>query len=283
MTIAPTTSAASSLTDWLNRHWLLLFNIVVGVWVLLPWLAPVLMAIGFEPGARLIYKVYTFFCHQLPQRSYFLFGPKLMVPLDEITAVWPYTDFFRLRQFIGAPEMGYKVAWSDRMVSFYTPLFLGGLLMAMTRWLRQRRLGLATVASGWKPLSIIWFILALTPIAIDGVTHTISDALSFGGGFRDTNLWLAELTNFAFAPTFYAGDALGSFNWWMRLLTGLLGGFAIIWFTLPYLEERRKHEYQFEMGAGFVVDFNVNCYCLRSFLIPFRQERNRRSDSFRYR
>lgn len=232
MTTATTTPAASSLTDWLNRHWLLLFNVIVGLWVLLPWLAPIFMAIGFEPGAKLIYKIYTFFCHQLPQRSYFLFGPKLMVPLDEINAVWPYTDFFRLRQFIGTPEMGYKVAWSDRMVSFYTPLLLGGLLLAATR---RRRSGIAL--SGWRPLSAFWLILALTPIAIDGITHTISDALNFGGGFRDTNLWLAQLTNFAFAPTFYAGDALGSFNWWMRLLTGLLGGFAIIFFALPYLEE----------------------------------------------
>jgi hypothetical protein len=36
--------------------------------------------------------------------------------------------------------------------------------------------------------------------------------------------------------TFYAGDALGSFNSWMRLITGLLGGLGIAWFAFPHLE-----------------------------------------------
>jgi hypothetical protein len=29
-----------------------------------------------------------------------------------------------LRQFVGNPEMGWKVAWSDRMVSLYGGIFL---------------------------------------------------------------------------------------------------------------------------------------------------------------
>jgi hypothetical protein len=65
----------------------------------------------------------------------------------------------------------------------------------------------------------------------------ISDAISFWDGFRYTNAWLAALTNNAFAPTFYAGDALGSFNWWMRLLTGLLAGFTTVWIVFPSLED----------------------------------------------
>ncbi len=220
-----------------SEHWLLIFNIIVGLWVLLPWLAPVLMVGGAESVASLIYRIYSALCHQLPERSYFLFGPHLMLPMSDINAVWPFTDFFRLRQFIGTPELGYKVAWSDRMVSFYTPFFGGGLLMAISRWQRRKRLGQQDAPSGWKPMPLFWWILALAPIAIDGFTHMVSDAINFGGGFRDTNAWLAALTNNAFAPTFYADDALGSFNWWMRLFTGLLAGFATVWFTFPYLEE----------------------------------------------
>ncbi len=213
----------------ISRHWLLIAAIILGGWVLLPWLAPVLMAAGLEKGARLIYAVYSTQCHQLPQRSYFLFGPRLMVPIADITADWPYTDHFQLRQFIGTPELGYKVAWSDRMVSLYTPLFLGTLLLAARR--RDYQTG------GWQPLRLRWFVLALIPLALDGVTHLISDAISFWNGFRYTNAWLAMLTNNAFAPTFYAGDTTGSFNWWMRLLTGLLAGFAIVGLIYPYLEE----------------------------------------------
>ena len=220
----------------LSRHWLLIAVLALGLWVLLPWLAPALMAAGLERGARLIYTFYSFQCHQLPQRSYFLFGPRLMYPMADINAAWPYTDHFRLRQFIGTPEMGYKVAWSDRMVSLYTPLFIGGLLFALAsragtmRW-RSR------TERPWRPLPVRRWLLALVPIFVDGFTHMISDAIHPIYGFRDSNAWLAALTNNAFAPTFYAGDALGSFNWWMRLLTGLLAGFATVWLVYPHLGE----------------------------------------------
>jgi hypothetical protein len=29
--------------------------------------------------------------------------------------------------------------------------------------------------------------------------------------------------------TFYAGDDLGTFNWWMRLITGLLFSLGAVW------------------------------------------------------
>ena len=48
------------------------------------------------------------------------------------------------------------------------------------------------------------------PIFLDGFTHMISDAIHPIYGFRDSNAWLAALTHNAFAPTFYAGDALGA-------------------------------------------------------------------------
>ena len=78
-------------------------------------------------------------------------------------------------------------------------------------------------------------IILLLPMALDGTTHLISDFAGIGQGFRDSNAWLASLTNNAFHPLFYAGDALGSFNSWMRLLTGVLFGLGIVWFGFPYL------------------------------------------------
>jgi hypothetical protein len=44
------------------------------------------------------------------------------------------------------------------------------------------------------------------------------------------------LTNTALPATFYAGDALGSFNSIMRLLTGALFGAATVWFVFPYMD-----------------------------------------------
>jgi uncharacterized membrane protein len=88
-----------------------------------------------------------------------------------------------------------------------------------------------------KPLPWWGLVLFLLPMAVDGVSHFISDLYGFGQGFRDSNAWLANLTNYAFSPGFYASDAWGSFNSLMRLLTGVLFGLGIVWFGFSYLDD----------------------------------------------
>ncbi len=205
----------------LSQHWLLILNIIVGVFVVLPWLAPLLMANGYEMPAKAIYLAYSLTCHQLPERSYFLFGPKVMYPITEIASVWPSQDMLIRRQFIGTPAMGYKVAWSDRMVSMYTAMFVGGLVFAFVRH-RVPRLS-------WRS----FLLIGVMPMFLDGFSHMIND-LS-GWGFRDNNAWLAALTGHVFPATFYGGDAIGSLNWWLRLVTGLLFGFTVIWLAYPVI------------------------------------------------
>jgi len=211
---------------WLSKHWMLAFSLIFGLYVGLPFLAPVLMAIGLEFPAKIIYTIFSFLCHQLPQRSFFLFGQQTMYPLSDFKAIFgaETINLFALRQMIGNPEMGWKVAWSDRMVSMFTSILLFAWL-----WfpLRKRLPGL-----GWKGM-----VLLVLPMAIDGFTHMVSDFAGIGQGIRDTNTWLAVLTNYSFPPTFYAGDALGSFNSIMRLLTGILFGLGVVWFGFPYLDD----------------------------------------------
>lgn len=208
---------------WLSRHWMLVINVIFGLYVGLPWLAPVFMQLGWPMAGNVIYLIYSTQCHQLPERSFFLFGPKPMYALAEIQAAWQVTDNPAiLRQFIGNLDMGWKVAWSDRMVSMWTSLFLGGLLY----WPLRRRL---------KPLPLWTFILLILPMAVDGGTHFLSDLAGIGQGFRDSNAWLAALTNNLFPATFYTGDMLGSFNSWMRLVTGWLFGVGVVWLVYPYL------------------------------------------------
>ena len=62
---------------WFSRHWVLLVSILIGFYVLSPFLAPALMQIGLTIPGKVIYWIYSYLCHQLPERSYFLFGPKL--------------------------------------------------------------------------------------------------------------------------------------------------------------------------------------------------------------
>ena len=109
--------------------WLTLFGTVLGLYVILPFLAPAFMSMGWNDAGKAIYWIYSFLCHQLPERSYFLFGPNLTYSLSEIQAVWRNTtNPLILRQFIGNSEMGWKVAWSDRMVSMFTSFWIFGLL-----------------------------------------------------------------------------------------------------------------------------------------------------------
>lgn len=223
-TIAKTQPQISlSFSQWLARHWLKAFLVVYGLWVFTPFLAPVFMHIGWTGAGKAIYFAYSFFCHQLPERSFFLFGEKTMYSLTEIQSTWQDTiNPLILRKFIGDETMGWKIAWSDRMISFYTSVWFLAVI-----WSPFRR--------KVKPLSWWGFILLLLPLTLDGSTHAISDFAGIGQGFRDTNQWLAILTNNAFPPSFYAGDALGSFNSWMRLITGLLAGLGIAWLAFPYI------------------------------------------------
>lgn len=218
-----------SFGQWLTRHWIEVFLAVYGLWVFLPFLAPIFMQTGLTSAGRAIYFIYSFFCHQLPERSFFFFGEKTMYSLSEIQAAWQDTvNPFILRKFIGNETMGWKVAWSDRMIWFYASVWLFAVI-----WYPFRR--------KIKPLAWWAFVLLLLPLAIDGSTHAISDLAGIGQGFRDTNQWLAILTNNAFPATFYAGDALGSFNSIMRLITGLLAGLGITWLAFPYVFQTQTY------------------------------------------
>jgi uncharacterized membrane protein len=214
---------SQSTGDWLSRHWFALFLIVYGLWVFTPFLAPLFMYMGWTGAGKAIYFIYSFFCHQLPERSFFLFGEKTMYSLSEVQAMWQDTiNPMILRQFVGNETMGWKIAWSDRMISFYTSIWVFAAL-----WFPFRH--------KIKTLPWLGFILLLLPLIMDGATHMLSDFAGIGQGFRDSNQWLAILTNNSFPTTFYAGDALGSFNSIMRFITGLLAGLGIVWLAFPYV------------------------------------------------
>ncbi|HEY0606197.1 MAG TPA: hypothetical protein VGD58_24965, partial [Herpetosiphonaceae bacterium] len=154
---------------------------VFGLYGGLPWLAPIFMQWGWTGAANILYTMYATQCHQLPQRSFFLFGTQPMYSLSQIQAVFQMTDdALVLRQFIGTSDMGWKVAWSDRMVAMYGSMFVFGLLYAPLR-------------GRIKPLSWQLACILALALALDGITHMLSDFSGIGAGFRDTNAWLAWL------------------------------------------------------------------------------------------
>lgn len=215
-----------SLKNFISRYWLEAALVLIGLYVVMPFLAPIFMHFGQTNVGKAIYFFYSFQCHMLPQRTWFLFGPQLTYSLGEIHSASQATlPIWSLREFLGTPDMGWKVAQCERSTVMYASLWLFALA--------YRLVGLPRTALRPNVLFIL-----LIPLALDGMTHFINDLVApLGGGFRDTNTWLSTLTNHVFADSFYIGDGLGSFNSWMRMSSGVLFGFAIPAFSLPRLRQ----------------------------------------------
>ena len=170
---------ADRLVMGIARHWLLLFNLAVTVYVGLPFLAPVLMQAGITGPASVIYGMYSFTCHQLPDHSYFLFAD---TPTPNLAALenWGMAaglDLFQQRRYIGSDAAGFKVALCQRDVAIYASVVVAGLLFGLLR----RRV---------KSPSVKVYVLFLIPLAVDGLSQMV--------GLRESNWWLRTLTGALF-------------------------------------------------------------------------------------
>jgi len=162
----------------LARHWLLIANTAVGVFVGLPILAPFLAMAGFDTPARLIYLAYRLTCHQLPQRSWFIGGLKAAYSFDEVSAFTGHSSFFGLiHRPIADPAFGYQVAFCQRDVAIYLSVFLAGLVFALVR-------------HHLRPLPLKVYALFLVPMAIDGFTQLL--------GLRESTWFLRTITGSLF-------------------------------------------------------------------------------------
>ena len=191
------------------RHWLAIFNLIVFVYVGLPFGAPMLMQAGIKTPANVIYRVYRPLCHQLSFRSWFLFGQQAYYPLEhsglsvpsyeEVTGneTW---DWREAQDFLGNEQLGYKVALCQRDIAIYLSILLAGLLFGLVR----KRI---------RPLPIwIWFFLGIVPIALDGGSQLIA------------SLPLLRLPVRESVPA-------------LRTLSGALFGIMNVWLAYPYIEE----------------------------------------------
>jgi uncharacterized membrane protein len=210
----------------------MIFIVAFGILNILPFIAPVAMRLGWIPIGDAIYTFYSPLCHQMAQRSFFLFDPQVMNDLNALPLNITgnkVADMRPLREFRGNQELGWKVAWSDRMVAMYGGFWLAGVIYSLLR--RNRRL---------KPISIWILLLLMLPITLDGITHLMSDLVGLTIGFRYTNEWLAILTAHSLPDGFYRGDTFGSFNSWMRLASGVLFGVGMAAFGLPFVDQESR-------------------------------------------
>jgi len=166
----------------LARHWLLLANIVLTLQALLPYLAPALMQLGYLRAGHNLYSLYVPLCHQLPERSFFLFGLQYTYSLRELESLLGVEVPLR---YIGDSIIGYKTTVCQRDVATYMTMWLAGLLFV---GLRNRL----------RPLSLKIFVTLCIPIAIDGLgqlvgvwTSTPLTRVVSGGLFGLACVWLA--------------------------------------------------------------------------------------------
>lgn len=217
----------------LSKRWLLYLNTLVGIYVGLPILAPILMRLGATGPAAVIYRIYSPMCHQSASRSFFLFGEQIaypsevagtnFVPLQNYTADLPefqgvdtdiFFEFFTAaRGFIGNAHMGYKMALCERDIAIYFMIFVMGLIYA---FVRQRR--------EVKPLRFIIFVIFfLAPIGWDGFSQL------FGYFFE-------VLGSDGLSRIFYVRESTP----FLRTFTGALFGTGVVWLIYPHIAQGMK-------------------------------------------
>lgn len=217
--------AANFIVLWITRYWLVLINLAVAVIIGLPFLAPVLMHVGLNPLAGIIYKVYSPACHQMAFRSWFLYGEQSYYPLrsSHIPGVKYFEDYVKddpafeglnsdsdfffysweARSFVGNEQMGYKLALCERDTAMYLALLIGGIIFAiLQKYIR----------------SLPWQLFAVfcgLPMLIDG-------------GF--------QLLTRMF-PSFIIAHETTPL---LRSITGALFGMGLVWLTYPEINKGMK-------------------------------------------
>jgi uncharacterized membrane protein len=224
----------------LSKHWLAVFNVIVFIYVALPISAPILMKAGAEGPARLIYTIYSPMCHQMTQRSFFLFGEQWAYPREiagtDLTPIEAYMDeipefegvtaenwpafFGAARSFRGNEQMGYKMALCERDIGIYGFVLVGGLLYAM---LRNR------VNIKGLPL-LIFVVVGLGPIALDG----FSQLFSYWGVPPDGSAASGMAAAVGSVLPVRESPPL------LRSFTGALFGLMLVWLAYPQVNAGMK-------------------------------------------
>ena len=198
-----------------SRSYVIILSTFLALFIIVPFLAPVLYKTGHKNSANIIYKVYHVICHQLAFRSFYLFGEQPYYPreLANIDGKITYEqiigtstiDLEYARAFIGNEHIGYKVAICERDVAIYGSLALFGFVFQLSKK-KIRQLP-------WY----LWFLIALVPIAIDGLSQI--PGLSSN--------WPAWVPIRESTPV-------------IRIITGTLFGVGTGWYMYPMMEESMK-------------------------------------------
>lgn len=188
---------------WFAHHWLVVFNILIGLYFAGAILAPICLKLGWMGLGHALYAIYDISCHQYPFRSWFLFGEKLAYPLTEPLSV---TRMAQMVHFNGDPAIGYKMALCQRDIAMYGAMVVSGLGYALLR----KRTPVRSLPL-WQ-----YFVFGVLPMALDGGIQWLSYAL-----WVIFPAWLA-----------YPFETIPI----LRALTGVLFGWGLVAASYPQFE-----------------------------------------------
>lgn len=209
----PKIAGSDKFSFWFSKHYMLLFNLAVLLYVGFAFLAPVLMKIGATDVSKAIYTIYKPLCHQLAFRSFFIFGDQVVYPresahVDDLLTYgeisgFDENDIVLAREFTGNEQIGYKLALCQRDIAIYLSILLFGIIFSLS--------GRKIQPIPWY----IWLVLGIGPIGLDGFSQLLSQT----------------------------GHAL--FSWLpyrestplLRVITGSLFGLFTAWYGYPFIEE----------------------------------------------
>ena len=198
---------------WFSRHYMLVINLILALFILFTVAAPVCMYLGWDRSGRIIYLFYRQFCHQFAFRSWFLFGRQLYYPKQAVGDLLTYTEMFgqpaddllMARAVVGNEIAGYKIAICQRDLAMYGALLLFGFIFALSGNRIPR-----------IPL-LIWLVLAVLPLGIDGLTQLSSTGWNIFGlaQARESTPLLRSITggSFGFFSGWYIYPSIQSSFW----------------------------------------------------------------------
>ena len=206
------TSKSFDLIPWFRNNYLKVIITMLLIYLILAFIAPVLMATGNPLLAKAIYRGLSSLCHQFAHRSWFLFGEQAFYPLETRGNFLSVFDVFDVppenpelsREIIGNVQTGYKVAVCQRDVALYGALlFFAIIFIASKKSIKQISPGL-------------WVLFAVMPIGIDGLLQLAS--------------------SYGLLPFMYESNPL------LRSMTGALFGFFSGWILFPAIEKSLERE-----------------------------------------
>lgn len=200
------------------RHWLALANTLLFLYVAIPFLAPVLIKAGYTGPARMIYLAYRPLCHQMPQRSWFLFGERPFYSTEALIQRGVPPDLLVPFGYIGDETLGYKVPLCQRDTALYGSLLMAGVAFGLSR----RR---------WRPLPLrLYLLFGVLPIVLDGGIQWITFAAHLL--FPSLGIPVLESTPLR------------------RVLTGVLLGVLTVWAVYPRVQREVEDSLAYEVPAA---------------------------------